>query len=355
MTDSYALYTEKLTGEYKEVFKQVEMYVTTEYLDELTREEQMSQLLDIFLSAQEAGKPVEKIVGKDLESFCKTFCSGYGWKSRALYMLDALKIPAWLTAIFVSIDIVLQLIDPDFSGSVWDRIRCALTYPIDFGFLIGFVIAAAAGLVSFIVVRWAMFRCKKISMPVLQFVTAVIAAISFFAILLLLASDEVSMISCPAWIQLLVSAAYLVLYYRLNRRRFAEKKAKKVRFRDMVSEEMDKAFPEEMEKKYQKANEKHIKKGKGELPLVDFLGKEEKACASAEKSKWYYFTLPLVIIAIFVLFGEFESTLDLVIYIAIMLGIEYAIMPQFWKFEKKGIAMRRAWIKVKRAELEDPQ
>lgn len=88
MRDSYTLYEDKLQGEYKEIFKQIDTYFGTEKVDEDTREEHMGALLDMFLLAQEEGKPVEKITGKNMERFCKLFCSNLSWKQRVLSILD---------------------------------------------------------------------------------------------------------------------------------------------------------------------------------------------------------------------------------------------------------------------------
>ncbi|MBQ7953177.1 MAG: DUF1048 domain-containing protein, partial [Clostridia bacterium] len=69
-------------GEYRETFDKIDMYVGAKQLRENTKEELMSNLLDIFLSAQEEGRPVEKLTGKNIEKFCKEFCAGFGLKAR---------------------------------------------------------------------------------------------------------------------------------------------------------------------------------------------------------------------------------------------------------------------------------
>ena len=51
MRDSYILYMDKLQGEYKEIFQQIDLYFSTQNVDEDTHEEYMGDLLDIFLLA----------------------------------------------------------------------------------------------------------------------------------------------------------------------------------------------------------------------------------------------------------------------------------------------------------------
>ena len=85
MKDSYFYYKDRLRGEYLSSFEQVEMYVLTQSFDEAAYEERLSQLLDVFLTAQESGRPAEKITGGDIQQFCRTFCSDLGIKNRIFF------------------------------------------------------------------------------------------------------------------------------------------------------------------------------------------------------------------------------------------------------------------------------
>lgn len=96
MKDSYAFYKDKLSGEYKEVFDKTEMYVLSQNADNDTTEERLCELLDVFLSAEESGKPVEKIVGNDFEGFCRSVCSDFSLKNRLLDFADFFKVIAWV-------------------------------------------------------------------------------------------------------------------------------------------------------------------------------------------------------------------------------------------------------------------
>ena len=74
MRDSFILYTDKLKGEYLEVFDKIQLYVNSFDIDEDTREDQLGNLLDTFLSAQDENRSVYDITGKDIAAFCKSFC-----------------------------------------------------------------------------------------------------------------------------------------------------------------------------------------------------------------------------------------------------------------------------------------
>ena len=106
MRDSYAFYTDKLTGEYRTVFDEIEMYIGTQTCDDITKEDKLSQLLDMFLSAEEEGKPVHKIVGGSVEEFCKTFCSDFGFEGTMLNILDMFKTLAWCFIVLSVFDII---------------------------------------------------------------------------------------------------------------------------------------------------------------------------------------------------------------------------------------------------------
>lgn len=70
---SYLIEKDKLKGEYNKVFDRVEGYTIIRDIDEDTKEEMLMNLVDMLYSAQLDEKPVEKIVGKDIDQFCKEY------------------------------------------------------------------------------------------------------------------------------------------------------------------------------------------------------------------------------------------------------------------------------------------
>lgn len=352
MNDSYFFYTDQLQGEYREAFDQIEMFVGTEQIDELTREEQLSQLLDVFLSAQAAGKPVKQIVGSDMEQFCRTFCSGYGWKNKVLNVLDYLKTQAWIMLVFSGIDIGFVLLDW-LDGTIADaEVMTQISDLNVSGYVFGTLIVMISGFIASMVVRWAMFRSKRISMKGLKTVSAAAAVVSGIIMFLLIMSEQTDVIKIPAWVLALGSAVYIIAYNLCNRERFQEQKRGKVRFRDMVDVEAARAFPEEMDKVYEKANMRSMKRGKGPLPLEAYLEKTEKECGRMEKQKWLFYLFPPAAAAVTVLIigiGEgFASAWDVLLVAGVMLAIECPLMLGIWRFQKKAIRWKRDWIRYKR-------
>ena len=122
MTDNYLLYVNQLTGEYKDTFKYIEMYVSTENVDENTKNELLGSLMDTFLTAQNEGKPVKKITGRNLERFCKEFCSDFSFKQHFINVVERLSwlmVVMGITVIFNLLDFFVKLSESEASN-FWD-------------------------------------------------------------------------------------------------------------------------------------------------------------------------------------------------------------------------------------------
>ena len=73
MLDTIAM-AAQLEGEYKIVFEKADMYGTLEKCsDENIRDDKMMNLYDLLLQAQMDKTPVSKIIGEDIEEFCKSY------------------------------------------------------------------------------------------------------------------------------------------------------------------------------------------------------------------------------------------------------------------------------------------
>lgn len=72
MLDTISM-AEMLKGEYRTAFEKADMYSTVTLEDEERNDEKIMNLYDLLLEAQKNGKPVEKIIGNDVEAFCKSY------------------------------------------------------------------------------------------------------------------------------------------------------------------------------------------------------------------------------------------------------------------------------------------
>lgn len=351
MKDSYVFYKDKLHGEYKVVFEQVEMYVITKNIDSNAVEERLGDLLDIFLSSQEAEKPVQKIVGTDPEQFCRAFCSDLGMKNRILNILDTFKTIAWLCFLVSGFDVLYLVFDAMETGilDIWHS-----TGSINIVmYLVVNLIAVILFMGTNSVIHRIMFRKKQISMKVFRTINWVEAGVSCIIIFLSVTVEDAGRFECPVWILLILSTAYLVLYYLLRGRHI---RREKIRFSELMEKDVKNEFDSVMEKQFEKVRKKQWKKGKGELSLEEFIENEEKSCERAEKLKLFYILLPPAVTVLTYIFtylnDGFETYMDAVIFVVIILAVEYAVLLGLWKIVKSGIKTRRAWVKMKQKELE---
>lgn len=354
MKDSYVFYKEKLNAEYRYVFEQVEVYVTTQNIDLYTVEERLGELLDIFLTSQNAGKPVRSIVGNNVERFCKTFCSDFGLKNRILLIFDWIKIIAWILVAFSAIDIFWLFLDTTNTDDVdfWHLISTQNT-SMYFSFAIIFGVLF---FITNIVTRHIMFKTKRVSVDVLNAIICVEAVVTSMGTFALFNFNNFTLFDAPTWIVALVSGLYLATYYPLSHKRI---KRQKVKFSDLVEKDVTPEFSAAMEKRFFKAKKRNLRRGKGELTLEAFLDREEKSCNRTEKQKLFFRLLPVIVTALSyattALNSGFESYTDSIAYILLMLAVEIPILWGMWKIVKSGIDSRRAWIKARRNELEQKQ
>ncbi|MBR6644265.1 MAG: APC family permease [Clostridia bacterium] len=346
MKDSYVFYKDKLQGEYKDVFDQVEMYVNCENIDELTREDRLGSLLDMLLSAQESGRPVKKVVGNSIEDFCKMFCSDLGTQNKIRRVLDTLKVIAIIELIFAFFD----LLSADWSGTDFWSIASNVNAS---GYLFSFAVCILIGYITHFAVRSFMFKRKKVNMNLLKSIEVCMIVVSFIAAFVILSSDKLNFFTCPVWAVILVCAVYLVFYFIFNRKRNRENKQQKVNFYDVVSEQTHVNFDTIMEKRYNAFNKRNIKKGLGELSMREFLDNEEKDCDRSDKMDWLFYVTPVAITGLSLFCADFDSVFDMLFYNAIMLVVQYAIMHFFFKITKNTNAEKREWIAEKRNELDN--
>lgn len=346
MKDSYVFYKDKLQGEYKDAFDQVEMYVNCENIDRITCEDRLGSLLDMLLTAQESCRPVKKVVGDSIEDFCKMFCSDMGTQNKIWRVLDTLKVIAVIELVFAFFDLLsADWSETDF-WSVVSNVNAS-------GYLLGFAACIFIGYITHFAVRSFMFKRKKLNMNLLKGIETCMIVVSFIVGFSILSSDKLNFFTCPVWAVMLVSAVYLIFYFIFNRKRSSENKQQKVNFHDVVSEKVNADFDTIMEKRYNAFNKRNIKKGNGELSMREFLDNEEKDCEKSDKMDWLFYVTPIVITAVSFFGTDFDSVFDMLFYIAIMLVGQYVIMHFFFKITKNTNNEKRAWIARKRNELDD--
>lgn len=357
MRDSYTLYEDKLVGNYKETFKQIDTYFGTEKVDEDTREEYMGELLDVFLLAQEEGRPVEKITGNNIESFCKTFCSNLTWKQKVLSIIDLGKGVAFVIFFISALTLITAFFDMLSGESInlWE-LRSDINV---FGYLCGFVIVIIASYLTAWLTRRVMFKLKKVSRMVWEFITWTIAImVGFFMIWIALTDKVVSFFDFPAWAVCVGSSIYLFIYYICNKARIMERKKHEVSIWAEIKKgtefdpNADNAYSQEMERKWEKRNKKRLKKGLPAFTREEILFAEEAENEKAEGNKWINFVIPLPITFVLVMVTEFEKNTDFYWFTGLLLVVEYTLILLLWKVVNHEVVNSRKWIAHERKKLE---
>lgn len=359
MRDSYALYSDQLKGEYKDAFAQVETYVNTQNVDEDTVEAHMGELLDTFLIAQEEGKPLEKIVGDDMESFCKNFCSEFTWENKALNIVDTWKRLAWVIFIIEGLDVLFSILGALSEGkSVGEVLMTESSFNLS-GYLLGIVsIGVIYTIVDYITQR-IMFKLEKgsVAAKVWKVFKVVVLIASFFIIFMMLSDDRLNFLHLPSVVLVAAAGLFLVVYYTVNRKRVQARKEHKISFwgmvQDQVETDMPSEFANEMRKQFEKKNQKLLKKGKPEKTWEEFLEDKEKETNQMEKLKYLYIGGPIVIVLIMAIIEYVNAgfSTDFVLFVVILLLVEVAIFGGFWKVEKSVLKTRRNWLAEERSRM----
>lgn len=284
MRNSYIFYKEKLEGTYLETFDKIELYCTTTTMDRDTQEELLMELIDVFVTAQKQGKSIDRIVGSDVERFCKNFCSGIGFKYQLKGFADSLKRISWLILIICILDLCALSEETSFMEIKSD------VMPILGGFLFGSVLSLFLAAVF----RTVMFRSKKINMRLYN-ITLLLGVVVCCGSSIVVASELY--INIYIWVLFLVSAIYLIIYYVMKKLFFSElQKPQKIRFTDKIIEEMPEAWYKRMDKK----NKRRINKGKEPMSALEFtylLQKEHRFDKGIKIGSWG------ILVALYVGFG----------------------------------------------------
>lgn len=359
MRDSYGFYIDKLQGEYLETFKQIDSYVTAERIDEDTQEEYMGQLLDAFLIAQQEEKPVAKIVGNDIERFCKSFCEDFTWKNKIWAAIDTWKNFAWVIFIMSTLEVLSVLYAMSVSGG---REINFWTEPYEFnfvGYFLAFMLASICVSVLGRFIRKAMFQRKKISMRVWQIINWFGTGVIFLLMLAILFSEETNFIQFPGWMLMLGSGVVLMIYYVLNRKRVKERRESKVKFWDKVAEGVVEDVPKVKVERFEHINKRRSRRGKMALSWNEYVLKEDKEYQIAMKLDWIIKVLPVLIVGGSVWNDisnqNFESWVDLLIMYGVAVPIFILWMRGLNKGYYASMAAQKEWIDTELAKLQESE
>ena len=353
MVNSHHMYIEKLNKEYMEVFNTISKYVTASNMDEMRTEETLSEVMDTFLAAQEAGKPVEKVVGKDLQKFCESLCSEKEFKTHILHFIEGFHscfVVYLMLNLFDLINMIISLSEGEKINFFTYRSKTDI-----FPFLYGVLIFTSANYAANYFRKKYMFTLIKKYKLISNFIFAFTIVFSFAFVCFLLKDYDSK--NTYLWIGLLICAVYLIFYRIITKDKRRFKKENCITFNEFLGiSETFKNDMEEMEmNRFEKMNKRNAKKGLPEMTFEEFLDFEEKNCNNWDKKPPFYIALatgfPVVATVILRLMNGFEQTYDMWFFFFILLVVESVIMYGLYKATNAGTKSRLNWINAQRKKL----
>lgn len=334
MKQGYILLEDKLKGEYREAFSQVEYYGSTKWVDADVSAEMLMELLDQMLEAQNAGRPVTDIVGKDIQEFCRNFYSEYKLTDRFGSFCKMLYRFAWILFVLA----LLGFFFPEDAGEAAFQSDIA---PIITGGICGAVVAP--------ILFWLILKIlecfMKVNDSVRNAVSCIVLIVTFvFAIALSSHYD----IYIPSVVAFVISVIYIIGYLAVraisNYKKYGAVRAPKqeeLGFWDTVNSELDDEMIFEWQKQLVKKNERLQKKGKPLMAEETFLAKLDKQYDPKRVllvNALIFWGVTLIAITLFSVFGKYESWGDYAMFLISIIGVEAGVYYGLYKAEQAGIA-----------------
>ena len=273
MKDSFVWHKDQLTGEYQAVFDKIMLYGGVSLINSELYEDMMMDLLDLFLTAQQEGKSVEKLVGGNVEKFCKNY---FGHYTPWAFWDDIKRLPAryvslaWFIFGFELISLLLELGKIGSQGGIWKL-------ETDMGpYLLGFLCGIVGSVLLAVAVKPLVFRIKGFTTGKYEALLLLLLAGSLVLFLWL---DAFPAIPSPVWLVLLITGGYLLCYYCVrgyrNRKQYGTfrkpRETEKISFWKKLSEDVDREIPARLKKRYEAENRKLAKKGKPERTPEEYM------------------------------------------------------------------------------------
>ena len=333
MIDTLAM-ANLLKGEYKEAFTKIDMYGSMGNVDMDIYEDRIMNLYDMFVEAQEEGKPVEKIIGKDIEGFCKAY---YNCREEKKWYVDVLKrFCNIMTIIFVYCLLETFWVREDKIDFFEDNINIM---PIVVGLIVGFILVGLGKLIN----KQVTFKKEKVNpapysiLLLVVFVVGVIFAPLF--------KDDIN-ISVPLGIITIVSGVITGIYLLVkiiikivNRDKIKLAKEEKAQRKEVLDEIEFRAgikdVADGMVTRYNKKVTKHQKKGKT-YTYDEFIQSIRKEMKDEKQYNIVVGAILIIWAGISVVRCFFVAEpIPMIVFTALLIVAEVFIYKWFVKFNKE--------------------
>lgn len=329
----------QLHGEYREVFESAHVYATLKNIENAFSHDKMLELYDLLLTAQNDKKPVSKLIGSDVNRFCKDYFSDYTLAERLRFMPVSLYRVSWFV-------LVLELIEL-FAAEV--PMRDFFSFKADMsGYGAGALVAALAYLITDAVLIPVYNRNRKVK-PGVWYGIVLAVMIALIAASVALSGKLTLML--PVWPFLLGSGLYLIVYiivraiwrYKnygtvINTRKQLEKDSY---YRNLEDRDLEKILLQTWQKQFLRRQ----KKGKStEEGYLSELKKNE-----AVEEKLLRYVGPLIYVALCVcavvqVASEGSGFWDTLAFAALISAVAFFIYRWLYKIEAKNAALRKKHI-----------
>ncbi len=339
MSLNYQTMESQLSGSYREVFAKTALYACTKNIATEESDERMADLYELLLTAQEEKKPVEKLVGKDIEKFCKDYFEDYTWKERLKL------IPKDLFRMSVIL-LVLELFELWAAKGTADSVFSIQTDPS--GYLFGLGIGVFFTMLCNTVFSPLVLKSKKIKPGVWYFLMLLALVLLFIGGMTLASSVEMSV---PVMALILISGGYAALYLIVRSiwryrnfgtiRNTRKQLAQDSYYKNLQDKDLENAYLEGLQMRWKRYERKKKMTAEEFLP---FMLKEEKLM---EKTEWIY-TAIAVVIGLCSIIGvamDGSGVLDVLTFTLFISVVEFVIWRAIIRSDRKGAALRRRIFK----------
>ncbi|WP_350343154.1 hypothetical protein PRVXT_002435 [Proteinivorax tanatarense] len=317
-------FKKQLRGEYLESFENAELYYKLNNIAESVTEGCLNEIGDLLINAQKTERPVEKVLGKNLERFCKNLRNAYA--------------PYWhiekiVNAIFLCVSFTLGVgLYNYISSMLFTRDLADNLGPTLLTFFISKLVVNSI----LYIVRTVHFSKHKLHSK-----TVILISKSYYFLFILFAFIIEDLITVTFFqltlsqvliLSVVIMTVYVAMHVKIitpfNKSFFTE-----------ISEEVEDGLLEECRKEYSKINEKKVKKGKEpltQLQMVEKIKKEIKIISNPLLfslffgmflfSTWLLLTYKVQLISIIAIT---VSSSILLLYITI-----FAVKKDLYKFVK---------------------
>ncbi len=275
MLEHIMKYKEKLQPEYRDVFDKAEIYAD---LKDLIYEEQLEMLmdlLDLLLTAQEEGKSVEQVIGKDVERFCVSYFSGFTMKDQGKKVLK--KVYQFMCGVLIIEILEMLVIMTDGGVSFWVSTTDISGY--FYGILAGLGIYALAN----ILLRPFMFRWNWLTYKRFSCIYMVGTIMTLIGVCMI--CNHMVEIKVPIGVTMLVSGIYVFGYvlvrsiWRYRHHGSIRKEKNPWLPKKNMAQRIEEQLPAEYSARFHKNNAKRVQQGKEPMTseeYMELLKKEHK-------------------------------------------------------------------------------